>query len=528
MLHAQCAAAAAPAEAIRSRRRSPCPRASAAAADEPQTLYLLRAHRRQGRLSLNSRDNNSSRASFGVRGYEDATNNRGSGHAAGRLSRAGPAGHRPDRAEQCTRARRYRDRHLDGHQPGHARHARGTTGPTASSCRATPSLDGRDIELGRLRTTASWRSARATTVTVDARLPDGIGGELLPPRLHRRHASRAHRRAGPGRPWHRMGSVPEFQDEGNNITARLHAGVDGAAARSAGHLGHWRRARTPCDPAMSWPGSPFTVTYQVTNAGAGATPDRQGVWTTISTCRATALLTDADLLLGDACGTRAGWRPARATRTLDVQRAARPARALVRLRADRSADAYSPATGNVFEADKETTTHGTTARRCCIDQPPPSDLVVDSRSRVPNGAMAGDTVHLTWTVNNVGVNAASGAGAMSPISPRQYLGHQRPADRRFDFNGTRAAERDRYTGTLDAGCRRRTPGTYRIIVRTDIFDDIVEAPTTATTPRPPPALFRSPCRSCSLGVALDTTLSTGQDRLYPGHGAAGPAPCRST
>jgi hypothetical protein len=138
--------------------------------------------------------------------------------------------------------------------------------------------------------------------------------------------------------------------------------------------------------------------------------------------------------------------------------------------------------------------------------------VVDTIT-VPQAAMSGDPLHLTWKVFNVGVNPASGTWSDTAYlsSDNVWDIGDRPVGR-FAFTGT-VASGDFYTGTLDANLPPATPGSYRIIVRTDIFDDILESQelNNKTTSAD---VLKVTVPELHLGVPLLTTLDTGQDRLF--------------
>src|SRR5262249_41078141 len=74
-----------------------------------------------------------------------------------------------------------------------------------------------------------------------------------------------------------MARVHEFQGEGNNITSaalpvllRLPAALQVPSVLAQGP--------DPSQPGHVFTGQNYTVTYTVTNAGAGDTPDRQSEW----------------------------------------------------------------------------------------------------------------------------------------------------------------------------------------------------------------------------------------------------------
>ena len=81
------------------------------------------------------------------------------------------------------------------------------------------------------------------------------------------------------------------------------------------------------------------------------------------------------------------------------------------------------------------------------------------------------------------------------------------------FSGTVAAGRVRTPPRSTPTCRPPRPAQYRIIVRTDIFDDVVESnELNNTTASADVVTVTVP--ALHLGVPLQTTLSTGQDQLY--------------
>ena len=228
------------------------------------------------------------------------------------------------------------------------------------------------------------------------------------------------------------------------------------------------------DPGHVMAGQMLTVTYNVINAGHGETAPDQGMWTDYVYLSRRPCPERFRHLHDRTCTTPAAWRPARATEHADHQ----PPKNLtgpyyVFVVTDRLT-ATSPVIGVVFEAGQRDNNATATAAPILIDQPPPSDLVVTAIT-APATAMSGDVAVLTWTVQNAGLNAASGSWRDTA-----YLS----SDNVWDVNDTLIGYFN-YTGTLQPGQSYTTPpldltlpvavpGPYRIIVRTDIFDDIVE------------------------------------------------------
>src|SRR5205814_2800131 len=83
---------------------------------------------------------------------------------------------------------------------------------------------------------------------------------------------------------------------------------------------------------------------------------------------------------------------------------------------------------------------------------------------------------------------------------------------KFTFAGT-LHPNDTYTAVLDTTMPAVAPGTYRVIVRTDVFNNVYETnKLNNTTASADSTSITVP--SLLLGVPLNTTLSTGEDKLY--------------
>jgi hypothetical protein len=148
-----------------------------------------------------------------------------------------------------------------------------------------------------------------------------------------------------------------------------------------------------------------------------------------------------------------------------------------------------------------------------IEQPPPADLEVQSITA--GGTLkVGDAINVSWTVVNNGLNVASGVWSdsiylstddMWDINDR-LLGQK-------SFSGTLTANQT-YSLALNSIMPPVAAGQYRIIVRTDIRNQVFEGVNEANNRRFSPDVVTVTVDSIQLGVPLNTTLSTGQDRLY--------------
>ncbi len=112
-------------------------------------------------------------------------------------------------------------------------------------------------------------------------------------------------------------------------------------------------------------GQSFTVTYQVTNTGAGPTPDRQGKWDDYIYLSRDQFLSDADIYLGAATHTGGLAAGARLSDQLDVQGAENLTGPWYVFVLTDPPTANSSVTGVVFEADKESNQCKTRLRRRC-------------------------------------------------------------------------------------------------------------------------------------------------------------------
>src|SRR5207302_6698148 len=129
--------------------------------------------------------------------------------------------------------------------------------------------------------------------------------------------------------------------------------------------------------------------------------------------------------------------------------------------------------GEVFEGPGEANNARPSAVPLVIELPPPSDLQVDDIA-IPLTGRAGDPVTVTWAVSNHGDFPAAGAW-----SDKAYLSEDavwdvsdRPLGR-VAFSG-KLQQGQGYTATLNTALPPVTPGTYHVIVRPDIFNEVFE------------------------------------------------------
>ncbi len=150
-----------------------------------------------------------------------------------------------------------------------------------------------------------------------------------------------------------------------------------------------------------------------------------------------------------------------------------------------------------------------------VEVPPPSDLQVVN-IEVPTSGLVGSTITITWTVENRGTEAATGFW-----DDAVYLSSDNIWDLGDSLLGRREGRQLRtlapgeaYTVGLEVKVPPRLPGDYRILVRTDIFDDIFEAENNRNNTGFSANSLRIDVAQLVVGNSLTDSLATGGWRLY--------------
>ena len=373
-----------------------------------------------------------------------------------------------------------------------------------------PSLDGNDIELGAVTHSSILATGASYSASINAQLPDDIGGNYYILVFTDSNAAGTIDVPGlmAGDP---EGAVPEFRGEGNNIASAF-LPVSMTPPPDLQVTSVVAQGPDPTQPDHVLTGQSLTMTYTVTNDGNGPTPARQGTWYDYVYLSADPVLTDSDTFITSVQHTGGLAAGVSYQNTLSIKPPKNLTGPYYVFVVTDPLTPTSPVTGVVFEAGNENNNATATATPIIIDQPPPSDLVVATIT-APATAMSGDLVHLTWTVDNDGTNAASGSWRDAA-----YLSSDNVWDvgdkliGYFDFSGT-LVPGSSYTATLDVVLPPGVPGTYRVIVRTDIFDDIVETQSSNNTTTSA-GVLQVTVPELHLDVPLNTTLDTGEDRLF--------------
>ena len=173
--------------------------------------------------------------------------------------------------------------------------------------------------------------------------------------------------------------------------------------------------------------------------------------------------------------------------------------------------------GKVFEGGFERNNATPNAPPSIFELPPPADLQVEEIV-FGGAARSGETIHMEWTVANRSSNPTA-----SGWSDAVYLSDDNVWDiddrllGKVAHNGV-LGEDGSYTATLDALVPPIKPGEYRVIVRPDIYNEVFEgayrSPGEANNFSTSANVLNVAVDELHLGVALSTTLSTGQSRVY--------------
>ena len=393
-------------------------------------------------------------------------------------------------------------------------------------------LDRHDLYLGEKGHHGALPVGQSYTSTTDVRLPDGIEGTFHVLAATDAQADRSESvqsDIGTGLPgvefaplsfllshppplqdWvdeaprsMARGVVHEYQDEANNLTAEaLPVTLAQPPDLQVTVLEVPPRATT---------GQEFDLTYEVTNLG-GATPSTQDRWDDlIYLSRDEFLDLAADRYLGfveHEEGLAGSGKyivdtsmplPAGLVGPYFVIVVTDPVRT-------------SPI-GRVFEHEAERNNDRASDVPMVIELPPPSDLEV-SLIGIPDSARTGEPVQLQWTVTNNSSEPATGAWADAAYlsTDPAWDVTDRPIGK-VSFEGT-LLPGESYTSVLDTVLPTVTPGDYRVIVRADIFNQVYEDVGELNNRTASQDTLDVTVQEILLDVPLETTLSTGLERLF--------------
>jgi subtilase family serine protease len=269
------------------------------------------------------------------------------------------------------------------------------------------------------------------------------------------------------------GSVPEFKDEGNNL-ASVALPISLAAPPDL----QVTQVIT-IDHVIA--GQAFTLSYRVDNLG-GSTPGDQGSWNDLVFLSKDRFLdTSKDRYLGYVA--HGGGLAAGAGYSADLSFTA--PRDLVGpyyvfVITDPANTWGTGASGQVYEFSRDSNNANAALQPILIDTPPPADLQVQSVS-VPPSANVGDEVQISYTVSNLSINPAYGRW-----TDALYLSSDNAWDLSDILIGKVAHDGDlnangSYTATLTASLPPLKDGSWRVIVRPDLYNEVFEGAITYTS-----------------------------------------------
>jgi subtilase family serine protease len=269
-------------------------------------------------------------------------------------------------------------------------------------------------------------------------------------------------------------------------------------------------------------GQSFTATWTVRNSGAGAVPDRQARWTdSLYLSRDQFLDVRSDSFLGsfDHTGVLLPNEDYTVTANLSLPRGILGAYYVFVVSDPING---SRPRGAVVESNDTNNTRATDVPML-IDLPPPSDLQVDAVVG-PSNASVGDSVSITLTVTNRGTETAKGSWFdtlyLSADGIWDYgdrlLGTVNPPE-----GGRTLAPGQGYTATLQVLIPPALPGSYRIIARTDTFNDIYEGPRDDNNLGVGADAIQVQVRTLSIGIPVSLELASRGQLFYRVEASAG-------
>ena len=309
-----------------------------------------------------------------------------------------------------------------------------------------------------------------------------------------------------------VGDVREFLDEGNNENA--------VPVQVLPLVPPDLRVTSVTGPATSVRGQDLTVSFTVENLGGDTLPLQTRWNDLVYLSRDEFLDTRADRFLGSI--RREGALVAGETYTVEhtfrtpTDLPSDPANPLQEVTYQIfvvTDPARNSVSGDVFEGSNERNNDRVSDKPVTVQFPPPSDLVITDIT-IPREARSGEPVELTWTVTNVSDQTINGSW-----SDAAYLStdaswdiQDRPVGR-VGFSGTLGSG-ETYTRSLTVNLPPATPGQYRGIVRTDIFNQVFELEKDLNNTTASPNAMTVKVDELFLGVEETLLLKPGQEKLY--------------
>ena len=293
--------------------------------------------------------------------------------------------------------------------------------------------------------------------------------------------------------------VPEFKDEGNNITATPLS----VTLRQLPDL----QVTSLLVPQRATIGQSLNLTYSVTNNGTGEIPASQSQWTDqIYLSRDKYLDPKTDIYLDsiEHTGSLGAGNSYTVNKSVKIPNyLSGPFYAFI----------VTDTSNKVFEGIGENNNATSSLQPIILEVSPPSDLQVNE-IKTGDAGRSGETIKVEWTVSNSGVNPATGEWSDSVyLSKDGVWDINDPLLGRVTVNQTLNPGQS-YKSTLDAILPPVIPGGYRLIVRSDIYNQIYEGDTEGNNTSSAATPLNITVDALQLGVPFKTTLTTGQSHLY--------------
>ena len=364
-----------------------------------------------------------------------------------------------------------------------------------------PSLDPRNaIVLGKFSRSGALAIGASYTATLNVTLPYGISGNFYI--LVFTDDDTVNGIFSP------MGRVPEFQDEGNNITAVPMQVLPTPLPDL--------QVTALTVPQQATENQTLSVSYTVSNESSAPTLPGQTKWVDLIYLSVDQYLDlNSDIYLGEEnhVGALAGNASYSISDIFQLPRGL-SGPFYVFVITDPIQSPASLPRGKVYEENENNNSLASTFQ-VIINPQLPADLVVSNIQVPPNG-QTGQPVTVSWTVTNQGQFPASGAWTDAVyLASTPIWNINDPIVGEVSHSSAGLTTGQSYTSTLTAMLPPAIPGNYYLIVRTNLFGDVYEGTTGVAndiTASANQMLVKVP--ALQLGVPLTATLTKGQNQLY--------------
>ncbi|MGB3654095.1 MAG: CARDB domain-containing protein, partial [Rivularia sp. (in: cyanobacteria)] len=376
------------------------------------------------------------------------------------------------------------------------------------------SLDYGDVFLGEYRRKGSLNVGNSYQASTDIILPEGIDGDynllvFADSNLVKRDEFSIRNEFVDSK----LARVPEFLDENNNI-ASIALPV---TLRPAADL-QVTSVSILTQPPTATIGQSFDIKYTVENKGVGATPEIQDSWNDlIYLSRDEFLDLQSDRYLGYVTQDDITLQPGEGYSVEKTLQAP--------FNLDGSYYVFvitdapeRKVRGKVYEGVNENNNATPSVQPLIINRPPAVDLKVTNITATPTAGNVGDSINIEWDVINDSENTTQ-----TLWSDAVYLSEDSEWDVNdtfvgsYSYTGNALNDNETYTADITANLPSATPGQYRFIVRTDVFNQLYEGQDIGELNNDSVAesVFNVSAQELQLNVIKeDIALDGGQEKLF--------------